>query len=76
MDKLVDLSSTFLVDPGSKLNVSSVSVSVYHCAGVTRLALHPVRARFFSRARSKIKFGRLCGRAFKRRFAHRPVVGS
>ena len=52
MDKSVDISSTFLVDPGSKLNVSSVSdsVSVYHRAGVTRLTLHPVRAQFFSRA--------------------------
>ena len=55
MDKLVDLSSTFLVDPGSKLNVSSVSVSVYHRTGVTRLALHPVQARFFSRAQSSLE---------------------
>ena len=52
VDFTIDFSSTFLVDPGSKLNVS-----IYHRAGVTRLALHLVWTRFFSRAQ-EIEFGK------------------
>ena len=47
MGKSVDFLVAFLVDPGSKLNVS-----FYHRAGVTRLALHLVRGQF-SHARAQ-----------------------
>ena len=51
------------MDPGSK---HKGEASLYHRAGITRLALHPVRAQFFERAQ-KIEFAELSGRASKRR---------
>ena len=56
MDKSVDFSINFSCTFWWTW-VRNSTFSIYHRAGVTRLALHLVRARFFSRAQ-KIEFGK------------------